>query len=511
MNQIEAQQSGAVTVTIASAGTTPQNAAAVKVLDPATRQVERGIKQAIERNDFHDLNYALQLGGNPNHQIHEKLGGHTALMAATIQCNLNLVKRLLSSQVSVTLRNREGLSAFDLLKRETKINKVDRIEITLLLQTAITKSYIAEQKQLAILRQYRIDMGDTTVDPLTGLIVSSTSKMGSEPASYVVDIYCVQMGEGEGEMEIGSTTSDGSSTQLVPVAGNNNKTSLLDVDSSKYSIIQVDGLHISSGGEAELSFEDYDSDANSDMGDDEEPDSNDERYTGNDYPDEESDEGSGGEEENEGVSDNEDEEDSEDGDSDGDGNHKTSRSTAAALRRNTSSNSKTAGRAITSSKKSTSTSKSNFRNAALPVAFTNRNAYGSVSNDGDYVGSSVKFSSGTKHARNVHSGHNSFADHVGVSSSGFRSEFIPTMGSGPDLETLLRSGEYTVTGGGAGGLHTHTHTHSHSGDHLNSMHCVDDEEEDGNGVEGEGDQSSGDEEDCYAGLSQADRAFNSVR
>jgi hypothetical protein len=46
--------------------------------------------------------------------------------------------------------------------------------------------------------------------------------------------------------------------------------------------VQIEGLLIGAGGEVELVFE-YDSDW-SDLADDEEPDSNDERYEGNDYP-----------------------------------------------------------------------------------------------------------------------------------------------------------------------------------------------------------------------------------
>ena len=51
---------------------------------------------------------------------------------------------------------------------------------------------------------------------------------------------------------------------------------------SQAPVVQIDGLHIGVTGEVELVF-DYDSDW-SDLADDEEPDSNDERFDGNDYP-----------------------------------------------------------------------------------------------------------------------------------------------------------------------------------------------------------------------------------
>lgn len=79
----------------------------MKILDPATRDLEAGILQAMQRGDFNRLSTALIQGGAANHQLPMEKGGYTALMAAAAKGNLRMVKRLLLSGVDPSLRDHQ--------------------------------------------------------------------------------------------------------------------------------------------------------------------------------------------------------------------------------------------------------------------------------------------------------------------------------------------------------------------------------------------------------------------
>ena len=198
-------------------------------------------------------------------------------MSAVKHCNLRMVKRLLQLGVDPTLTDASGNNALHFL-RETRRNKEDADEIRSLVQSAILRT---EQQNL-------ISQSNPNPNPNPNLTVESSNsgnnaemEVGTD-GEFVFDVYCVS---GISGMDNGTSQEPGSAE--------------MDVASSDPSVgpvpLRVDGLRILDGqGHVELSLEGaYDSDW-SDLGDDEEPDSNDERFHGNDSPDEEEDEGGPG-------------------------------------------------------------------------------------------------------------------------------------------------------------------------------------------------------------------------
>lgn len=107
-----------------------------------------------------------------------------------------------------------------------------------------------------------------------------------DDSDYVVDIYMKSM----------DTVTDGNNENYQKITELNELNKLNEQNKEKQQnqqhqlnnhtmfapIVQVEGLHISENGNVELVFQ-YDSDW-SDLADDEDPDSNDERFFGNDYP-----------------------------------------------------------------------------------------------------------------------------------------------------------------------------------------------------------------------------------
>lgn len=226
----------------------------VKILDPTTRLLDNGITKAIQRADFNDISSALIQGGNPNYQQPIEKGGYTILMAAAFKLNLRMVKRVLSYDVNVLATNKDGQTALDLVK-DNKLNQETCQEIRQLLQTAMIKAY---QKS------YSNPMSD--------------SQNTNNQDNFVIDIYCIK-------------TDQDSNDQEEITGQSTNETSKMDVSNNNpSSMVFVEGLRIADDGNVELI--DYDSDW-SDLADDEDPDSNDERHYANDYPDESDEEGGG--------------------------------------------------------------------------------------------------------------------------------------------------------------------------------------------------------------------------
>jgi hypothetical protein len=258
-----------------------------KVLDPATRILHRGMITAFKKNDFNDLSTALIQGANPNYQISldssEEGGlirGFTPLMIAVSKGNLRMVKRLLLTSVNTLTTNKDGLTAVDLIpvsssscssSNFSRRNHKDFDEIRLLLQQTMVKQLNQNQRQ----RNPR----EMRAARSTGSENRSIDELPDD--SYVIDLYCVD-------------------TSAVPVLfpteldqGASTVSSSIHTSSLTFSpsLISVDGLRILDDGGIEIFH--YDSDW-SDLADDEDPDSNDERYFANDYPEEDSDDDGGG-------------------------------------------------------------------------------------------------------------------------------------------------------------------------------------------------------------------------
>lgn len=249
-----------------------------KILDPPTRLLAKGINTALQRGDFNDLSAALIQGADPDYRTDDAQGGNTALMVSVQRCNLRMVKRLLLRNVDVLVKNKDGLAAVDLIQKETPRNRDDYQEIRILLQNAAIK-----QHQHRLLQERDRERGVVSQKnaPMSVFHAFTTEPVATTTADdFVVDIYTVQqdveMREESGEaLNVSDDQVPGQASQF----GN------------AFSVLRVDGLRIDeSTGQVELVA--YDSDW-SDLADDEDPDSNDERHYANDYP-EESDEDNGG-------------------------------------------------------------------------------------------------------------------------------------------------------------------------------------------------------------------------
>ncbi len=108
--------------------------------------MEKGIKMAAEQGNFNDIAAALMQGANANPQwtsisspgaSANKLEGFTALMRATKQGNLRMVKCLISVGADVDLRSATGLTALDMLQTaRSPLETVAEIRTLLLVAAA---------------------------------------------------------------------------------------------------------------------------------------------------------------------------------------------------------------------------------------------------------------------------------------------------------------------------------------------------------------------------------------
>lgn len=218
-----------------------------RILDPPTRELEQGITAAMQRGDFNQLSTGLIKGANPNHQLPMDKGGQTALMAAAAKVNLRMVNRLLMADVDPTLRDSSGRTAADLIK-ETSQNQREAKEVRQLLQSALIKHY-QFQRQIEAKQHRRVH----------------TEAVNNE--EYVVDVFVIA-----------------ADAATAPGAGPATSTAASAANEAEQQAIKIEGLRILDDGQVDLLV--YDSDW-SDLADDEDPDSNDERFDGNDYPEDE--------------------------------------------------------------------------------------------------------------------------------------------------------------------------------------------------------------------------------
>eukprot|EP01032_Pedospumella_encystans_P012591 gene12591-14559_t len=273
---------------VAPAASVPK-APVSRILDPATRMLDRGIIQAMKNGDFNDISSALMQGANADHQTAvacATLGsatssGCTALMAATLHCNIRMVKRLLTKGVDVTKQNSDGATALDLLKLTTR-NMKDGLEIQALIQNALLKVAQAPSMRAATVRENIRQDHDGYHTSSTGAL---SDAMDTED-NYVYDIYCVNPAGSAAE---DTPHNSDPSTNHTSTADSTTAAAAPSTAEEAYSVVRVEGLRILENGEVDLMMA-YDSDW-SDLGDDEDPDSNDERFHGNDYPEDEENEG----------------------------------------------------------------------------------------------------------------------------------------------------------------------------------------------------------------------------
>jgi hypothetical protein len=213
-----------------------------KIINPITRQLDEAINVALNTGDFSAMYSLLEQGADVNYQRTAPGDGMTCLMAAVIKEHLRMVTYLLARKANPLLLNSEFRSASDYSEyalMEKKGNDTVS-KIAILIRQAVVSfeyenSYQEEKKR--------------------------SSKDNSMDEDYVYDIYC----------------ADGT---LMDTEGK-----MPSVDAPE---VHVSGLRIDADGTVEMIFH-YDSDW-SDLGDDEDPDSNDERNEDNDYPDEEEEE-----------------------------------------------------------------------------------------------------------------------------------------------------------------------------------------------------------------------------
>lgn len=233
----------------------------IKVYDPATRLMDEAITRAWRVGDFNGISNALIRGADVNYQQDsKKTQGLTALMSAAKHGNIRMVNRLLEKGADILVKDASGKTVFDLLREITypESKRSAYIDINIALNKALAKNHLSQSR------------------------VMSTEISESE---YVYDIF---------KFDINSSKRSRSMMEDESIPSGHDK----DIGSSEISkenttassafhsmpYVPVGGIHIGSDGNVDLVFA-YDSDW-SDLGDDEDPDSNDERYVGNDYPDE---------------------------------------------------------------------------------------------------------------------------------------------------------------------------------------------------------------------------------
>jgi hypothetical protein len=265
-----------------------------KILDPPTRLLERGILTALHRGDFTEISSALIQGANPEYQLENTKGGYTALMVAAIHGNLRMIERLLLRNVNVLIKNTNGQMAYDLIIKETNRNRIDCEKIRYVLEKAASKQQVVsyhiqnQENECFLIRQtlqQQQQQQQSTPIASQKLMANHLHQQHYEE-DYVVDIYTVD-DDTNTVTNLLSTNAPPVTTSATTTAATTTST---EVEETIFSILKVEGLRIDDTGRVELVA--YDSEW-SDLADDEDPDSNDERYYANDYP-EESDEDNGG-------------------------------------------------------------------------------------------------------------------------------------------------------------------------------------------------------------------------
>jgi hypothetical protein len=253
---------------IASAATKPK---VTSILNPPTRQLEQGIERAMSGGTFDLIVSALESGANVNHRRRDEHGGLTALMAAATHCNLRMAKRLIARGADALVTDTKGMTALDMARTATV--PYSQLETKLELQQWLYRAAVRQQQDQT-----------QTEDAETGREATrSFDTRDIKDDEFVYDVYRI--------VRPSSSIPTSSSACSGPSMSEPGAAQRPDVSADHQTnvpVVHIEGLQINDAGQVDLVFE-YDSDW-SDLADDEDVDSNDERYEGNDYPEEEDDE-----------------------------------------------------------------------------------------------------------------------------------------------------------------------------------------------------------------------------
>jgi len=317
-------------------------AVANKIFSPISRQLDSAIGSAYKSGDFSTISSLIEQGADVNYQ-RTKSDGLTCLMVAAYHGNSKMLAKLLAKNASISMGDANGCSALDYVKRNLSNHSTTAdvataskqrrssgrmgaaMECSLLLHNAITVQEMktdaataggtnpAAPKQKRMTKSSRSTPNVAAISAAEAAAVEATKRaaaaaagvdsMDQEGDDCVYDVYCVQQ-------PVLRQAQQADGLELLPPLGSETHGSdenggaegvdtcfdpSLELEHGTH-VMQVPGLHIDNYGqlitftdEAEQQHFVYDSDW-SDLGDDEDPDSNDERFGGNDYPEDEVDE-----------------------------------------------------------------------------------------------------------------------------------------------------------------------------------------------------------------------------
>lgn len=250
-----------------------------KVLDPATRILEQGIVRAMSKGDFTELSSALIQGANPHHRVtnNPKYIGCTPLMAAAARGNESMVRRLLmgntaANKLNLLARNAEGQTAREMICTAIRSQVIPLSSATESTHHKLQLLFDEAEKRLRSFRSR--DAGGEDEDFVYDIFETSDAKTDSftdVSSSAIPEEVSRSISGGAISSESAHPRSNGCEPMLVPIPG------LSVASSGGVPSFKLD----------EQVFEEMAHDSDwSDLGDDEDPDSNDERFEGNDYPEE---------------------------------------------------------------------------------------------------------------------------------------------------------------------------------------------------------------------------------
>ena len=260
------------------------NTIKTKILDPATRQLNGAILIANKTSDFNGVSLAISHGANVNHRTTDITGGLTALMVATMKCNVRMAKRLLGQCADVLVTNTIGQTALD-IARTLEVSP-DKFGVKLELQQWLYRATIQQRTKSSD--------SSSTQDRMRRMLILARDQLGGSNAGDPhTDTVTAHMGEKEQDEYVfdifqcpSASLYRGSSSQASPSDPITATPALYDTTTMPFScpVVPVEGLRFLSDGGVELAFE-YDSDWSALADDD--TDSNAENNPANDYPDEE--------------------------------------------------------------------------------------------------------------------------------------------------------------------------------------------------------------------------------
>lgn len=305
-----------------------------KIFSPISKMLDKAIVTAYKTGDFSAISSLMEQGADINYQ-RTKSDGLTCLMVAAHHGNSKILAKLLAKKADITMGDVNGLTALDYVKNNLTSHSSSSMgatkqkpsagrvgaamECSLLLHNAITVMAGAGTGAIAptkpgVSTTKRITKSSRSAPPSASAAAasaafvadaakkaaeSSLEAMVEDDGECVYDVYCLQQSALRQALNtdgVGVLPPLGSQTHGTGVSLEDDASA--EVEELEYGthIMQVPGLHIDNYGQlitytdhAEQQHFVYDSDW-SDLGDDEDPDSNDERFGGNDYPEDEDDE-----------------------------------------------------------------------------------------------------------------------------------------------------------------------------------------------------------------------------